>query len=77
MGGFFVPMGTGKVALPVSMGTEKVALSSGRYAIYETIQDNKWKSKTGRLLAAYHSLASVYHNRIYKWTEGYHCFKSR
>lgn len=45
MGGFFcangVPMGTGKVALPVSMGTEKVALLSGRCAIYETIQDNK------------------------------------
>ena len=39
--GFFVPMGTGKVALPVSMGTEKVALLSGRCAIYETIQDNK------------------------------------
>lgn len=49
----------------------------GGVQIYETIQGNRWKSETGRLLAAYHSSASVYHNRIYKRTEGYHCFKSR
>lgn len=67
MGGFFCANGDG----------ESGSAIGGRCTIYETIQDNKWKSKTGRLLAAYHSLASVYHNRIYKRTEGYHCFKSR
>lgn len=36
----------------------------GGVQIYETIQGNRWKSETGRLLAAYHSSASVYHTLI-------------
>ena len=30
-----------------------------------------------RVLADHNSVTSVYHNRIYKWTEGYHSFQSR
>lgn len=67
MGGFFCASGDGESGSAVGGGVQ----------IYETIQGNRWKSETGRLLAAYHSSASVYHNRIYKRTEGYHCFKSR
>mgnify|MGYP003095987948 CR=1 FL=1 len=67
MGGFFL----------CQWGRRKWLCRRGGVQIYETIQGNRWKSETGRLLAAYHSSASVYHNRIYKRTEGYHCFKSR
>ena len=67
MGGFFCANGDGESGSAIGGGVQ----------IYETIQGNRWKSETGRLLATYHSPASIYHNRIYKWTEGYHCFKSR
>ena len=56
MGGLFlVPVGPGKCGSAVGEGVQYMR----RYRIISE------KCETGRLLAAYHSSASVYHNRIF------------
>ena len=56
-----------------------VSSSAGRREFEEIqgVYQSVWRTiEKGRLLADHYSITSVYYNRIYKWTEGYHCFKS-